>query len=79
MTVATVRMSLTAMKALSCIGDYKKSFFILRSGHSGATDVANELVHPDSWFAKPKKEHKSVRFVGVGNTEIASVIMWLIL
>ena len=75
-TGATVRMSLLAMKALSCIGDHKKSFFVLRSGRSGANDVAIELVHPDSWFAKPKKEHKSVWFVGVGNSEIASVIVW---
>jgi len=47
-TGATVRMSLAAMNALSCIGDHKKSFFGLRSGLNRANDVAIELVHSDS-------------------------------
>jgi len=47
-TGATVRISLAAMKALSCIGDHKKSFFVLRGGLNRANDVAIEVVYPEN-------------------------------
>ena len=47
-TGATVRVSLAAVKTLSCIGDQMKSFLVLSRGHSGANSVVIELVHADN-------------------------------
>ena len=55
-------------------GDHINSFFVLSSGRIGASRLASVAVHAESWFARPKKARRSVRFAGVGKLEIASVI-----
>ena len=78
---AIVSNPLAVLNAWSWSADQMKSFFVLRRGKSGATCrcMATASVLAESWFANPKKEQRSVRLVGVGNWEIASVIDWSIL
>ena len=63
-----------AWNALSWLGDQMKSFFVLRRGRSGISKEETVLVEVDNWFTNPKKDRRSVRLVGVGKFEIASVI-----
>ena len=73
---ADVRDCFAVTKAWSRFGDQVNSFFVLSKGRSGASRPARVAVLAESWFARPKKERRSVRFVGVGNSDIASVIDW---
>ena len=68
---ADVRACFAEMKALSRSGDHKNSFLVLSSGRKGASRFA---VLAESWLAKLKKARRSVRFTGVGKSEIAMVI-----
>ena len=49
---------------------------MLRRGLSGVNNVATVLILEDNWLTSPKKERKSVRLVGMGNCDIASVMDW---
>ena len=71
---ATVSDCLALSNAWSCSVAQVKSFLVLRRGRSGARSPATALVLAESWFARPMKERRSVRFDGVGNLDIASVI-----
>ena len=64
---ADVSDCFTLVKAWSSSDDHVNSFFVLRSGRSGASDPANVDVLADSWLASPTNERRSVQVVGVGN------------
>jgi len=42
----------------------RKSFFMLRSGHSGVIREVMAFVLDESWLTVPKDEHKLVQLVG---------------
>ena len=45
-----------------------------QEGRRGASNEEIVLVEADNWLTNPKKDHSSVRLVGAGKLEIASVI-----
>ena len=71
-----VRDRFAVMNAWLRSGDQVNSFFVLNRGCSGANSPARVAVLAESWFARPKKARRSVRFAGVGNFEMASVMDW---
>ena len=71
---ADVSDFLTFAKAASNSSVQVYSFLVLRSGCNGASKVAMVGVFADSWFIRPMKDRRSVRFAGVGNSVIAWVI-----
>ena len=71
---AVVREPLAFMKASSWCGVQKKLFLVLSNGCRGVSNNAIELLHVESWFAKPKKERRSEQLAGVGKLLMASVM-----
>ena len=71
---ADVSACLALENTCSRSGDHVNSFFVLSSGRRRAKKLANVAVLAESWFARPKKARRSVRFPGVGKLVIASVI-----
>ena len=71
---ADVRAFLAVVNAWSRSGNHVNSFFVLSNGRMGANRLVSIAVLADSWFARPKKTRRSVRFAGVKKLEIASVI-----
>ena len=69
-----MRACLAAVNAWSMSGDHMNSFFVLSSGRMGAKRCASVSVLAESWLARPTNERRSVRLVGVGKLEIASVM-----
>ena len=69
-----MRACLAVVNAWSRPGDHANSFFVLSSGRMGANRLPIIAVLADSWFARPKKAHRSVRFAGVGKLGISSVM-----
>ena len=71
---ADVSDCFAVVNAWSCSLDHVNSFFVLSSGRSGASSPATDAVLAESWLTRPKKDRRSVRLVGVGKLDIASVI-----
>ena len=71
---AEVSDSFALMNAWSSSDDQVNSFFVLRRGRRGVSSPASVAVLADSWFARPTKDRRSVRLVGVGNLAMASMI-----
>ena len=75
----STKCRLALVNALSCSNDHRNSFFVLSKGRNGSRSSATVAVLEDNWLTKPKKDRRSVRFVGAGNFDIASVTeesMW---
>ena len=51
---------------------------MLSKRRSGVSSVEMAFVLVESWLTKPKKDLRSVRFAGVGNFEMALIIVWSI-
>ena len=47
---------------------------MLRRGQRGVSDEEIVLVEADNWLANPKKEQRSVWFIGMGKFEVALLI-----
>ena len=71
---ADVSACLVVLNAWSRSGDRLNSFFVLNNGRKCANRLASVAVLDESWFARPRKARRSVRFAGVGKLETASVI-----
>ena len=65
------------MNASLWTGVHTKSLWVLSKGHSGASIVVNSFVLDASWLTNPKNDLRSVRLLGIGNFDIASVISLL--
>ena len=66
--------SFALMNAWSISDDQVNSFFVLSRGRRGVSSSASVALLADSWFARPTKDRRSVRLVGVGNFSMASMI-----
>ena len=71
---AEVSDSFALVNAWSSLDDQLNSFFVLRRGRRGVSSPASVAVLADSWFARPTKDRRSVRLVGVKNLAMASMI-----
>ena len=73
-TSGLVRDFFATENASSWLLDHTKSFLVLSSGLRGARSVASVFALVDNWLTKLMNDHNSVRLVGVGYLEIASVM-----
>ena len=71
---ALARCCLALDSACSWVVDQTNSFLELRRGCSGSKSSAILSVPAANWFARPKKDLRSVRVVGGGNLVITLVI-----